>query len=393
MSNAATTLDGQIGANLRELRVDLVGSLLRPPELKEAFERNARRSMSDEELARAQDTAIRAIVAEQERHGMPVVNDGEFRRLHFMESFAEVAGFEEWKEGWAALIRSLAETDETPPPTEGERGIDPVLINRKPATGRLHLTRNRPLEEYEFVAGLTSRPAKISLIGPDRILQGYDPSSSVDLYRDPDRFADDVVRVLREITADVVEAGCRYVQLDAPGFTAYVDSDSLEALRSRGDDPQKVLTRSIAAENAVIDQWPGVTFGVHVCRGNRQGHWHREGGYDAVAEQLFNELEHDRLLLEYDTERAGTFEALRYVPRGKIVVLGLITTKDPRLETVDELKRRIDEAAAYVPIDQLALSPQCGFASVIQGNRLTEEDQWRKLELMQETATQVWGGR
>ena len=161
-------------------------------------------------------------------------------------------------------------------------------------------------------------------------------------------------------------------------------------MRSRGEDPKVNMERSIKADNEVIANFPGVTFGIHICRGNRQSMWHREGTYDAIAEKLFNGLNHQRLLLEYDTERAGSFEPLRFVPKGKIAVLGLITTKVGRVETVDELRRRIDEASRYLPIEQLALSPQCGFASSISGNLLSEDEQFRKFDVMLETAAKVW---
>jgi 5-methyltetrahydropteroyltriglutamate--homocysteine methyltransferase len=189
----------------------------------------------------------------------------------------------------------------------------------------------------------------------------------------------------------LAQEGCRYIGIDGPGYTAYVDPDSLAAMLSRGEEPQINLARSIAADNEVIADFPGVTFGIHICRGNRQSMWHREGSYDAIAEQLFTGLRHERLLLEYDTERAGSFEALRFVPKEKIAVLGLITTKVGRMETVDELRRRIEEAAGYLPIEQLAISPQCGFASSLRGNLLTEDEQFRKLDVMLETAAKVWG--
>jgi 5-methyltetrahydropteroyltriglutamate--homocysteine methyltransferase len=160
---------------------------------------------------------------------------------------------------------------------------------------------------------------------------------------------------------------------------------------ARGEDPMSNLERSIKADNEVIAKFPEITFGIHICRGNRQSMWHREGHYDAIAERLFTELNHQRLLLEYDTERAGSFEPLRFVPKGKIAVLGLITTKVGRVESVDELRRRIDEAARYLSLEQLAISPQCGFASSIRGNLLTEEEQFRKLDVMLETAGKVWG--
>ena len=200
-----------------------------------------------------------------------------------------------------------------------------------------------------------------------------------------------MVAVERQIVGRVAEAGCQYVGIDAPGYTAYVDGPSLGAMRARGEDPEKNMDRSIRADNEVIAGFSNMTFGIHLCRGNRQSMWHREGSYDAIAEKLFNGLKHPRLLLEYDTERAGSFEPLRFVPKGKTVVLGLITTKVGRVETVDELRRRIDEAARYIPIEQLALSPQCGFASSIMGNLLSEDQQFRKLDVMVETAAKVWG--
>ena len=162
-------------------------------------------------------------------------------------------------------------------------------------------------------------------------------------------------------------------------------------MRARGEEPMATMQRSIDADNQVISGFPGVTFGIHICRGNRQSLWHREGHYDPIAELLFNGLDHQRLLLEYDTERAGGFEPLRFVPKGKIAVLGLITTKVPRLESVDELRRRIDHASRYLPLEQLAISPQCGFASSLRGNLLSEDDQFRKLDVMLETAAKVWG--
>ncbi len=191
--------------------------------------------------------------------------------------------------------------------------------------------------------------------------------------------------------SELTQAGCRYVGIDGPGYTAYVDADSIAAMRARGEEPMATMERSIGADNEVIANFPGVTFGIHICRGNRQSMWHREGKYDAIAEKLFNGLNHQRLLLEYDTARAGGFEPLRFVPKGKIAVLGLITTKMGRVETVDELRRRIDDAARFLPLDQLALSPQCGFASSIRGNLLSEDEQFRKLDVMLETARRVWG--
>ena len=238
---------------------------------------------------------------------------------------------------------------------------------------------------------MATKPAKVSLIGPDRISQRFDYQASTPVYRDMDDFLADVVAIERAIVKSLVDAGCCYVQIDAPGFTAYVDPPSLAQMRGRGEDPMANFARSLEAEAAVVAGFPGVTFGIHLCRGNQRSMWHREGSYDAIAERLFSALPHDRFLLEYDSPRAGSFAPLRFVPKGKLVVLGLVSTKVPDLEKVDDLKRRIDEAAKHLPLDQLAISPQCGFASDVVGNLLGPEDQKRKLELVVDTARQVWG--
>ncbi len=182
------------------------------------------------------------------------------------------------------------------------------------------------------------------------------------------------------MVGQLAQAGCRYRGVDGPGYTAYVDPDSLAAMRARAEEPMATMERSICADNEIIDNCPGVTFEIHICRGNRRSIWHREGHYDAIAQKLFNGLNHHRFLLEFDTERAGGFEPLRFVPKSKIAVLGLITTKVARIETVDELRRRIDEAARYLALEQVAISPQCGFASSLRGNLLSEEEQFRKLD-------------
>jgi 5-methyltetrahydropteroyltriglutamate--homocysteine methyltransferase len=199
------------------------------------------------------------------------------------------------------------------------------------------------------------------------------------------------VKVEREIVAGLVQAGCRYVQIDAPGYTAYVDPPSLQAMRERGEDTQVNFSRSLKADNQLLEGFDDVTFGIHLCRGNQRSMWHREGTYDDIAERLLNELKHDRFLFEYDSPRAGGFEPLRFLPKGKVVVLGLVSTKVPQLEKIDDLKRRIDQASKYAPLDRLAISPQCGFSSDVVGNLISEDDQKRKLEIVVETARQVWG--
>ncbi|MFT4198721.1 MAG: hypothetical protein QM601_12595 [Pseudoxanthomonas sp.] len=372
--------------DIKALRVDHVGSLLRPPSLIQAFADFHDAKIDAQELRLLQDQAIRDVVAKQVAHGLPIVNDGEYRREVFGQSFSRVAGLEDW---WSP--KSIPVRHEH---VHYERGgyNPPAKVQRRRPSERIRLVHNDIADEYAFVSALTDTPAKVTLIGIDRIIHGYGQPAAGDVYASLEQFVADLIEVQRQLIAGVVEAGGRYVSIDEPSLTGYVDPATIAELEARGEDPHEHLSRAIRADNEVIAGHPGVTFGVHLCRGNRQSLWHREGFYDDIAEQLFNELDFDRFLLEYDTPRAGSFAPLRFVPKGKIVVLGLITTKTGEIEQVDAVIRRIEEAARYVPIEQLALSPQCGFASVIQGNLLSEDAQWRKLDLVSEVARRVWGG-
>jgi 5-methyltetrahydropteroyltriglutamate--homocysteine methyltransferase len=377
---------------LASLRCDQVGSLLRPAALKGVYARHGEGRATDADLGQAQDGAIRAAIGRQEALGLPVVTDGEFRRLNFQDSFgSSVSGFAatvntiQFEEQVVAGARPLQRWD------SGYNREGPPVVSRRPALERLRLVRNQPLEEYLFARDVANRPVTVTLIGPDRIIQRFDYERSESVYRDVDAFIADVVAIERQIIAGLVEAGCPYIQIDAPSYTAYVDPPSLEQMRARGEDPDANLERSIEADNAVIAGFPGTTFGLHICRGNQRSMWHREGAYDAIAERLFGRLHHDRFLLEYDSERAGGFEPLRFVRPGKTAVLGLISSKVSELEPADGIKRRIDDASRFLPLEQLALSPQCGFASSIPGNALGEEDQWRKLALVRSVAEDVWG--
>ena len=372
-------------------RVDQVGSLLRPQTLKDTYARHGRSEIDDSELARQQSESVKALIAKQQAHGLSILTDGEYRRLNFQDSFVEsVAGFipkqqtmqfqESRTVGGAALQRWVPDSGKS----------DPALQYWRPLAERLRLVRNVPLEEWKSASALTDKPVKVTLIATDRIGENFQRQNAARVYASAEDYRADVIAVERDIVKQLAEAGCPYIQHDAPSYTAYVDAKSLERMRGLGIDPMQQMTQSIEADNAVIDGIPGVAFGIHLCRGNVRSMWHREGGYDAIAERLFNGLKHDRFLLEYDTERAGTFAPLRFVPKDKIVVLGLVSSKVPQLESTDELKRRIDEASRYVPLEQLALSPQCGFSSNIVGNLLSEDDQWRKLELIQQVAADVW---
>lgn len=388
--------------DLNLIRADQVGSLSAPAAVSEAFSRHIRGQATDQELSEAQDQAIRDVIAGQEALNFPVLTDGEFRRRNFQDSFGDsVSGFDVPTD----VSPYYMEQEEDAHISTGKRdsGMEtpgPAIVTRRPVVERLRLVRNVPLEEYRFAASLAERPVKVAVVSPDRISQRFAYERSTAIYAGQDEFLADVVAIEREIVGGLADASCRYVQIDAPGYTSYIDPRSLQQMRDRGEDPDENMERSMRADNAVIAGFPNLTFGIHLCRGNPRGRdsktgqvvprWHREGFYDAIAERLFTGLDHQRFLLEYDSERAGGFEPLRFVPKGKIVVLGLVTTKSAKLETVDDLKRRIDEATRYIPLDQLALSPQCGFGGMFSVV-LDQDDQWRKLERIMETVEQVWG--
>jgi 5-methyltetrahydropteroyltriglutamate--homocysteine methyltransferase len=371
----------------------VVGSLLRPLAWREARAALDEGKLAEVEFRRVEDEAVRAAIRLQESIDLDVVSDGEIRRLNFQDSFgAAVSGFAgntpgtlRGTEARAQGGRAMARFDM---PDLHKAG--PAVTRRRPVEARLSLVRNPLLEEYAFADAVAEKPVKVTLIGPDRISQRFAYEESRAVYPDVDAFLADVVAIERRMIGELVAAGCRYVQIDAPGYTAYVDPPSLEAMRRRGEDPMRNFERSLAADAAVVSGFDGVTFGIHLCRGNQHSMWHREGHYDAIAERLFSVLPHRRFLLEYDSPRAGGFEPLRHVPRGKVCVLGLVSTKVGDLETVDGLRRRIDQAEKFLPLEQLALSPQCGFASDVAGNLISEEDQKRKLELVVETARKVW---
>jgi len=387
-------------SDLSKLRIDHIGSLVRPAKLKEAFARHDRKQASFEELRQAQDDAIRGVIHKQEEHGLPVVTDGEFRRHNFQESFSEcVTGFDVPQD----VSRYYEKRNVNENPLErAEQNFDeagPAIVTRRAAVERLKLIRNLPLEEFRFAQSVATAPVKVTVLGPDRIAQRFKWETSLSVYKGLDEFVEHVVQIERQIIAELVNAGCKYIQIDAPGYTAYVDKISLERMRRRGEDPERNFQRSIEADNALIEGFSGVTFGIHICRGNARTidpatgklvpQWHREGAYDAIAEKLFNTLKHQRILLEYDSERAGGFEPLRLVPKDKFIVLGLVSTKSSDMESIDELKQCIDQASEFLPLEQLALSPQCGFGG-IDSKVLSEDEMWKKLATIVETAEQIW---
>jgi 5-methyltetrahydropteroyltriglutamate--homocysteine methyltransferase len=373
-------------------RTDVVGSLLRPPAWKEARLKLEAGLMAPEAFARVETDCVRRHLELQESIGLDVVSDGEVSRLNFQDSFGlAVRGYDTARETVrshekrAAGGTPLARWD-----IPDLAGPGTPVVHRRPVVERLRLQKNVPLEEYRRAAPLARRPLKVSLIGPDRIAQRFDHAASRTAYPAVDDFVADVVAIQRRMIGELVDAGCRYVHIDEPGYTAYVDEPSLAAMRARGEDPAQSLSRSLKANAEIMRGFDGVTFGIHLCRGNQRSMWHREGAYDAIAERLFNELPHQRYLLEYDSPRAGGFAPLRFVPKGKVVVLGLVSTKVAQLEPLDELERRIGEAEKFLPLEQLALSPQCGFGSDVSGNLISEDDQKRKLERVVEVARGIW---
>jgi 5-methyltetrahydropteroyltriglutamate--homocysteine methyltransferase len=384
---------------LSRIRVDHVGGLPRPAWLRDVQARFEEGTVGAEQLEAEQRRAVGAVIAKQEELKLPIVTDGEFTRHNFQESFGgAVAGFDATPARYARRVEpEPAEAARTPdsdavPTVRAPSGMSepgPAIVHRRPVIERLRLTRNLILEEYQRTASLAATPVKVTLTGPDRISQRFAYESSRRVYRDVDEFLQDVVAIERQMIAEVLAAGCRYVQIDEPGYTAYVDGPSLEMMRARGEDPDQNLARSIGADNALTHGFDGVTFAIHICRGGgggRGGRWfHREGSYDAIAERLYSQLDFDRFLLEYDSDAAGGFDSLRYMPKGKMAVLGLVSNHGD-VETKDYLKRRLEEASEYVSLEHAALCPRCGF-----GGATDESKVWQKLGVLREVATEVWG--
>jgi 5-methyltetrahydropteroyltriglutamate--homocysteine methyltransferase len=359
-------------------RAEVVGSLLRPDYLKAAFAAYDRGDITEEGLTAVQDRAGLEAISLQEASDVDVVTDGEVRRRFWFDP----------------LTTSLSGYDpEVPAPVPFTRGgTEPSGPPPKlPAvTEKLSLARNLPLREYTFLRTNTDRPVKTTIAGMTYASVLWVPGFSDTVYPDRDEYMAEALELMTQVVREVVDAGTNYVQLDSPRYTHMVSEEGQANLTRVGLDTETWLGQMIAMDNALMSAFPDVTFGVHLCRGNHRSMWSVEGGYDAIAEQLFSDLACDRILAEYDSPRAGTFEPLRFVPENKTVVLGLITTKEPELEDEALLRRRIDEASMFVPLDRLALSPQCGFASTLPGNLVTADDQRAKLELLSRVAHDVW---
>ncbi|MGH7320164.1 MAG: cobalamin-independent methionine synthase II family protein [Candidatus Rokuibacteriota bacterium] len=361
-------------------RADQVGSFLRPSELLEA--RGA--AASDPEGLRAlEDRHILRVLRRQQELGFEIFTDGELRRKNFMSDFTDaVEGFDfgdavarPWQAGGAAGT-----------PVSRVAGI---------VTAKLRQIARLTGHELPFLRAHSPGAIKMTLPSATQFPAiAYKRGVTDTVYPSHSALLWDIVAIMKAEVQALVADGVSYVQIDAPRYSYYIDPKWREYLRTEmGLEPDAALDEAVRADNACLDgtRRPGVTLAIHLCRGNNRSHWYAEGGYDPIAEKLFGALQVDRFLLEYDDERSGTFEPLRFVPRGKTVVLGLVSSKRRALELGLDLIRRIEEAARYVPLENLALSPQCGFASTMEGNLIEEDDQWAKLGLVAETVRQVWG--
>jgi 5-methyltetrahydropteroyltriglutamate--homocysteine methyltransferase len=367
-------------------RAEHVGSLLRPPEVLEARASFEAGDLTREDLREVEDRAVLDALELQRDAGIPVFTDGELRRA------TGLAHSREALEGVVPVDTAALPIEWHDPPagmSQEEIQVQPLAVGEK-------LRRRHALAEVEAEFMLANAPGqfKITMPSPTMTVALFRPGLTDRVYPTPADMLRDVVDLQVDEIGGLVGRGVNWIQLDSLRYVALIDEHMRELVASRGVDPLEALSEAVAIDNELIraaKKREGVTVGLHICRGNNRSAWYGEGSYEPVAERLFGEVEADRFLLEYDTDRAGGFEPLRFVPPGKTVVLGLVSSKTPELESQDDLRRRIDEAAKYVAMEDLALSPQCGFASTMLGNMLTVDDERRKLELVVETAERVWG--
>jgi len=364
------------------LRADQVGSLLRPADLLAA--RQSQGPDANERLRDLEDAHIRRVLARQQELGFDIFTDGELRRRNFMSDFTDaVEGFD--------LADTVARTWQAGGAKAKTSAVSSVagVVTRK-------LRQMRPLTGHELPFLKSHSPGKIKMTLPSATqfpAIAFKSGVTDAVYKDHSELLWAIVEIMKSDLAQLAGDGVSYIQIDAPRYSYYMDPKWREWIRMEMKvDPDAALDDALKADNACFRAAcrDGITLAIHLCRGNNRSHWYAEDGYDAIAEKLFGTLEVDRFLLEYDDDRSGTFEPLRFVPKGKTVVLGLISSKIPRLESPDDLARRVDEAARFVPLENLAISPQCGFASTAEGNLLTEDQQWAKLKLVTDTAHRIW---
>jgi 5-methyltetrahydropteroyltriglutamate--homocysteine methyltransferase len=357
---------------------EVVGSMLRPIYLAEARKQFEANQISAADFKTQEDRAVNESIALQEAAGIDVITDGEMRRYAFYGHLIDaLSGFDKYG-GWAIPFR-----DES-----GEE----LVLKRPVVVEKLQWKRSMCAEEWVYLRSRKTHVGKVTMISAQQAAAYYDPEKSKGAYPTRDAYLADIVDFSRHEVEELMRLGCTYVQIDAPQYAALLDPQMREGYRQRGNDPDKIIDLCIEMDNAIISNHPGITFGMHICRGNNQSKFYASGDYEPIS-RIFTRTHFERFLLEYDDSRSGGFEPLRHVPEDRFVVLGLVTTKKPRVETAEELKGRIEEAARYIPLERLALSPQCGFASTMEGNRITFDDQRRKLELVARVAQEVWGTR
>jgi 5-methyltetrahydropteroyltriglutamate--homocysteine methyltransferase len=377
-------------------RADHVGSLLRPPEVLQAHADHAAQRISQDERRAIEDRAILTALDLQKQVGLDIFSDGEYRRGNWAGDF--VAAVEGYVQG-EPPIRFQWQLVEGAPPEEADT-VRASLRTMPQQSGMVigqRLRQRQRLTEHEvgFLKEHAAGPIKMTMPAPSYVVtRGYKPGVTDQVYADRSEVLRDVAGIVRREVAALVDDGVAYIQLDNPHYPDYISEERRQQWQALGVDSERALNEDIEADNSALRgaDRARVRLAMHLCRGNGPlGRWHTAGGYERIAEQVFGRVDVDRFLLEYDSERAGGFEPLRFVPGGKTVVLGLVTTKSPELESQDVLLRRIEEASKYIPMDNLALSPQCGFASTLIGNPLSWDDQRRKLELVVDTARKAWG--
>jgi 5-methyltetrahydropteroyltriglutamate--homocysteine methyltransferase len=366
-------------------RADHVGSLLRPRELLDAFDNP---SITFEQLDEIENRHILGALERQKQAGLKILTDGELRRRGFMSDFYEsVEGLD--RSGGVQRVWSGAGAGTAPVSTLKSVALPGIVVEK------IRQTRRMTAHEAAFLRQHSPGDIKMTLPTANQFPAiMYKRGMSERAYPTYSEFLWDIVPIIKGEIEALADEGVRYIQLDAPRYSYYIDPKWRDYVKQEmGRDPEDALVEAIRVDNACLEgaRRGGAILGIHLCRGNNRSQWYAEGGYDPIAERLFTQLNVDVFLLEYESERAGTFEPLRFVPRNRTVVLGLVSSKVPQLESQDDLLRRIDEASRYLPLENLAISPQCGFASTSEGNLLTEDEQWRKLELVVETARRVWG--
>jgi 5-methyltetrahydropteroyltriglutamate--homocysteine methyltransferase len=361
-------------------RYDHVGSFLRPQVLLDARQRYQDGDITKEELRAVEDDSIREIIKKQESVGMRGITDGEYRRTYFHIDFLEHLEGVTVSGGMAVKFAGK----------KGEVDFAPPRIS---VSGKLRHVEDIQKADFEFLKSVTTQTPKVTIPSPTMVhFRGGRKAIDIDAYPDMDEFFEDLAQCYRDEIKSLYDAGCRYIQLDDTNLAYLCDPKMREGAVERGDDPNE-LPRAYAGliNQALRDRPADLTVGIHLCRGNFRSAWVAEGGYEPVAEVLFNEINVDAYFLEYDDERSGDFAPLRFVPSNKTVVLGLVTTKLDELESGDDLIRRVNEAAKYMPLENMALSPQCGFSSTVHGNDISADVQWAKLELVVNTARKIWG--